>query len=490
MESLEPLEDLTMATRGETEVDLLIEGAELVNTLSGEVQRADVAIHRGRTIGFDCSCARKSLNLSGSVLSPDFIDAHVPLESAMVTVTEYARDVVPEWITTSGGGSSRDCRCSGMKGVRYILESSKDVPLNVYVMLSSCVPATHLETSRAELDVKALQELIDHERILGLAEVMNYPGVIYRNPAVLEKISMARPKNIDGRPTRHSDRGLQAYIAARIRSDHECSSLEDAKEKLRLGMSIIIREGRAAENLQDLLSLVTPLSSRQFMFVSDDRHHSDILDEGHINFMIGVAIQSGMDPTLALQIASFNAARYFCLKDLGAIAPGFRADITVLDDLENLSVKKVFKDGRLVAEDGHILVPLPSPIISKGSAMRVRDLSLEKSEIPSAHELDFIRVTVAIPDQIVTKSLLLPAKISEGKAIADISRDILVMAVIERHRTTGNVGLGFVQGFGLKGGTLATSVDHDPHNIAVVGISSKGYALRRPGSYLHGRRAG
>jgi adenine deaminase len=323
------------------------------------------------------------------------------------------------------------------------------------------------------LEVKALQELIDHERILGLAEVMDYPGIVYRDPVALEKIRMARSKNIDGHTPRLSGRDLQAYLAARIRSDHECSSLQEAREKLRLGMSAMIREGSAAKNLQDLLYLVTPLSSRQFMFISDDRHPLDILDEEHINFMIKVAVQSGMDPILALQIASLNAARYFGLKDHGAIAPGFKADIIVLDDRKNLWVKKVFKDGRLMAEDGRILVPLPSPIIPKGSAMRMRDLSLERLEIPAVPELDFIGVIGLIPDQIVIKPLLLPAKTSEGRAVADISRNILVMAVIEMHRTTGIMGLGFVQGFGLKSDALATSVAHDSHNIAVVGTSPR-----------------
>ncbi len=302
---------------------------------------------------------------------------------------------------------------------------------------------------------------------------MNYPGIIYRDPVALEKMRMARSKNIDGHTPRRSGRDLQAYRAARIRSDHECSSLQEAREKLRLGMSAMIRDGNAAKNLQDLLYLVTPLSSRQFMFSSDGRHPLDIHDEEHINFMIKVAVQSGMDSSLALQIASLNAARYFGLKDHGTIAPGFKANIIVLDDRENLWVKNVFKDGRMMAEDRRILVPLPSPIIPKGSAMRMRDLSLERLEIPAVPEIDFIGIIGLIPDQIVIKPLLLPAKTSEGRAVADISRNILVMAVIEMHRTTDIMGLGFVQGFGLKSDALATPVAHDVHNIAVVGTSPR-----------------
>ncbi|MDM7913075.1 MAG: amidohydrolase family protein, partial [Methanotrichaceae archaeon] len=326
---MDSLEELISAARCEIEVDCLLEGADIVNTLSGEVHRADVAIHNGRIAGFDCSSARETLDLRGRILAPGFIDGHVHIESAMVTIPEYARAVVPKGTTSVIIDPHEIANVLGIEGIKYLLDSSRNVPLNVYVMLSSCVPATDMETSGAYLDAEALSELMNDERVLGLAEVMNYPGVIFRNQEVLRKVRLAGRKRVDGHCPRLSGRDLTAYIAAGINSDHECTSVEEAREKLRQGVYIMIREGSAAKNLRDLLSLVTPYNCRHFLFVSDDRHPADILKEGHIDFMIKTAIKDGLNPILAMQIASLNAARYFGIRDLGAIAPGYRADIVV-----------------------------------------------------------------------------------------------------------------------------------------------------------------
>ena len=283
----------------------------MVNTLSGELHHANVAVHKGRVVGFDCYSARECIDLSGFVLSPGFIDGHVHIESAMVTVPEYARAVVPKGTTSVIIDPHEIANVLGVDGIRYMLESSRRVPLNVYVMLPSCVPATKMETSGAVLDAESLSELMDDERVLGLAEVMNYPGVVFRDPEVLKKIRLAGNKRVDGHAPQLSGRNLTAYIAAGIKSDHECTTLEEANERLRQGMHIMIREGSAAKNLLDLLPLVTPQNARQFLFVSDDRHPADILREGHIDFMIRTAIKHGLDPILALQIASLNAAAVF-----------------------------------------------------------------------------------------------------------------------------------------------------------------------------------
>jgi len=466
-----PLEELIAAARGELEVDLLLEGAEVANLLSGEVHRADVAVHRGRITGFDCLSARNTLDLRDRILAPGFIDGHVHIESAMVTVPEYARTVVPKGTTSVVIDPHEIANVWGEEGIRYMIDSSRNVPLGVFVMLSSCVPATNMETSGATLDSDALSRMMDLEPVLGLAEMMNYPGVIFRDPEVLKKIRLAGRKRVDGHAPKLSGRNLAAYITAGIRSDHECTSLQEAREKLRQGMYIMIREGSAAKNLRDLLPLVSPQNARQFLFVSDDRHPADILKEGHIDFMVSKSIEEGLDPILALQIASLNAAEYFGLSDLGAIALGYRADIAVLDELEHPHVIKVIKDGCLVAEDGDLIARLQVSPIPKRTSMHIGKLEPSTFEIKAGKGT--ARVIGIIPDQIVTRCLRLPPLVSDGKIVSDTKRDILKMAVLERHKATGNAGLGLVQGFGLKHGALATSVTHDSHNLAVVGVSDE-----------------
>jgi adenine deaminase len=465
------LEELIAAARGEVEVDLLLEGADIVNTLSGERHRSNVAISDGTVVGFDCSSAKRVVDLSGKLLAPGFIDGHVHIESAMVTIPEYARAVVPRGTTTVVADPHEIANVLGAEGIRYMLESSRLSPLSVFVMLPSCVPATHLETSGACLDAEALSEMIDEVGVIGIAEVMNYPGVIFRDPQVLAKIRLAGEKRVDGHCPLLSGRDLAAYVAAGIGSDHECTSSEEAKEKLRLGMRIMIREGTAAKNLDDLLPLVNDVNSRRFLFVSDDRHPSDILREGHIDSMVRRAVESGLDPIVAITIASLNAAEYFGLRDCGAIAPGRRADILVLDDLDELNVLKVLKDGKVVAEGGRMIAPL-------GKAQRPALASMQVGQIdPGSFDIkaegSLARVIGVVPNQIITRSLRLQPKVIDGYAVADVDRDLLKMAVVERHRGTGNVGLGLVSGFGLARGAIATSVAHDSHNIAAVGTSSE-----------------
>jgi adenine deaminase len=466
-----PLQELIAAARGEIEVDLLLTGGCVANILSGEVYRADVAIHKGRIAGFDCSSARQTLELEGKVLAPGFIDGHVHIESSMVTVPEFARAVVPRGTTTVITDPHEIANVWGEAGIRYMLQSSRDLPLNVLIMLPTCVPATNLESAGAALGADALDGLIAEDGVLGLAEVMNYPGVILRDPQVMKKLSLANGRPVDGHAPGLSGRDLSAYISAGIRSDHECTTIEEAREKLRYGMYIMLREGSAAKNLLDLLPLVTPQNSRQFLFVSDDRHPADILSEGHIDFMVKTAIEQGLDPIIALQIASLNAAQCFGLRDLGAIAPGYRADIVVLDRLEHPHVVRVIKDGKVVAEEGDLIARLSAPARPRHKSMQIRSLNPKSFEIPA--ENGPARVIGVVPQQIITRSLQLFPKIVAGKVVSDPERDILKMSVVERHKATGNVGLGLVQGFGLRQGAIATSVAHDSHNIAAVGVSDE-----------------
>jgi adenine deaminase len=462
-------EELIAAARGEIEADLLLSGGMLANVLSGEVYRADVAVHRGRIIGFECSRARKVLELDGRVIAPGFIDGHVHIESSMATVPEYARAVVPRGTTALVADPHEIANVWGAEGIRYILESSKDLPLDVYVMLPSCVPATNLETAGARLRAEDLGPLMQEERVLGLGEVMNYPGVLFRDPEVMAKLALAEGRPVDGHAPGLSGRDLSAYISAGIGSDHECTTIDEAREKLRSGMHIMLREGSAAKNLRDLLPLVSPANASRFLFVSDDRHPADILGQGHIDFMVRTAVELGLEPVIALKIASHNAAQYFGLHHQGAIMPGYRADMVVLDDLDGLRVEKVIKDGGLVAEGGRLCVSLKPAGGAKLRRMNMAPIgpgsfNIKAKEGPA-------RVIGVVDQQIVTRSLFLQPKIEDGFVVSDTENDILKMAVVERHKGTGNIGMALVQGFGLRRGAVATSVAHDSHNIAVVGVN-------------------
>ena len=464
-------EELIAAARGEIEVDLLLSGGQLANVLSGEVYRADVAVHRGRIVGFECSSARDVMELEGRIIAPGFIDGHVHIESSMVTVPEYARAVVPRGTTTVVADPHELANVWGEAGIRYILDSSRDLPLNVYVMLPSSVPATDLETAGARLAAADLALLLEEDRVLGLAEMMNYPGVLFRNREVMKKLALAEGRPVDGHAPGLSGRDLSAYIAAGIGSDHECTTIEEAREKVRAGMHIMLREGSAAKNLRDLLPLVTARNAARFLFVSDDRHPADLLGQGHIDFMVRTAVEQGIEPILALQMASINAARYFGLSHLGAIAPGYRADMVILDGLESLRPVKVIKDGALVAEEGRLCVSLRPARVAKGRSMNIAPLG--PASLAIAAQPGPARVIGVVDGQIVTRALSLEPSVEEGLVVYNTGRDILKMAVVERHHGTGNIGRALVQGFGLACGALATSVAHDSHNIAVVGVGDE-----------------
>ena len=462
-------EELIAAARGEVEVDLLLSGGQLANVLSGEVYRADVAVHKGRIVGFECCSARRVLELDGQIIAPGFIDGHVHIESSMVSVPEYARAVVSRGTTTVVADPHELANVWGEAGIRYILASSEDVPLNVYVMLPSCVPATDLETAGARLGAADLAMLLKEDRVLGLAEMMNYPGVLLRDAEVMAKLALAEGRPVDGHAPGLSGLDLSAYISAGIGSDHECTSIEEAREKMRSGMHIMLREGSAAKNLSDLLPLVTAKNAGRFLFVSDDRHPADLLGQGHIDFMVRTAVEQGLEPILALRIASINAARYFGLSHMGAVAPGYRADIVILDSLESLRPAKVIKDGILVAEEGRLCVSLKPTGGADRRSMNIAPLGPASFRIAAG--AGPARVIGVVDGQIVTRSLSLKPRVEEGLVVSDTGRDILKMAVVERHHGTGNIGLALVQGFGLARGALATSVAHDSHNIAVVGVS-------------------
>ncbi len=459
------LEKLIAVARGEEPADLLLKNAQLVNVLSAEIHPADIAIWQGQVVGFGDYPAHGTIDLRGQYVCPGFLDAHVHLESSMVQPAEFARAVVPRGTTGVICDPHEIANVLGLEGVRYILEASAGLPLSVYVMAPSCVPATHLETAGAELNATAIAALLKCERIIGLAEMMNYPGVLLRLPDVLAKLQSAGPHPIDGHAPGLSGLDLNAYIAAGIGSDHECTTLEEARQKLRRGMHLFIRQGTTARNLHSLLPLVTTANARRCSFCTDDRHPDTLLREGHMDDLVRQAIATGLDPVTAIQMATINTARYFGLRKVGAVAPGYRADLVVLSDLPAVRVEMVFAAGKMAARQGNYLRPV-TPVPPPGNPVRVEVSALDFT-IPAGEGA--ARVIGLIPDQIITEELRLEPAVAEGQVVADPDRDLLKIAVIERHKGSGNVGLGLVRGMGLKRGAIASSVAHDSHNLVVIG---------------------
>ena len=465
------LEALIAVAHGDEPADLLLKNARLVNVLAGEIHATDIALYRGQVAGLGSYEARETVDLDGRFVCPGFMDAHVHLESSMVQPSEFARAVVPHGTTTVICDPHEIANVLGLDGVRYILQASDGLPLQVYVMAPSCVPATHMETAGAELSAEDIEQLWAYPRVIGLGEMMNFPGVLFRVAPVLDKIKAAGSRPIDGHAPGLAGRDLNAYVAAGIRSDHESTELEEAREKLRRGMHLMIREGTTARNLRALLPVVTAANARFCHFCTDDRHPDTLLSEGHIDDLVRKAIAWGLDPVTAVQMATINTAEYFGLREVGAVAPGYRADLLVLDDLEAVTVAQVYAGGQLVAEKGNFLLERGQlPHVPVQPSMHV-PLSAIDLEIPASGSL--ARVIGVIPEQIVTEDLRLAPTTEDGLVVSDPQRDLLKIAVVERHHGTGHVGLGLVKGVGLKRGAIASSVAHDSHNIVAVGATDK-----------------
>ena len=466
-------EEYIAVARGERPADLLLRSARLVNVLTGEIHPADIAIAGGYIIGWGDYQAREVIDLAGAFVCPGFIDAHVHLESSMVTPAQFARAVVPRGTTAVIADPHEIANVLGVEGIRYILRASEGIPLRVFVMVSSCVPATHMETAGASVTPADVRALLGERRVLGLAEMMNYPGVLFRLPAVLEMLEAAGDLPVDGHAPGLSGKDLHAYIGAGIRSDHECTTAQEALEKARAGMHIHIREGTAARNLMDLLPAVTPHHAGMFSFCTDDRHPAELLREGHLDDIVRKAIAAGLPPIAAIQMATIHTARHYRLWELGAVAPGYRADLLVLEDLEGVQPAMVFHDGRLVARDGKLVEELalpPAPSLPPTMRIAWERVSFA---LPAPPAGTAVRVIGVIPDQIITRSLRMEPRVEAGQIVADVSRDLLKIAVVERHHASGNVGVGLVQGMGLRRGAIASSVAHDSHNIVVVGVDDR-----------------
>lgn len=452
-------------------MDLLLRNVRMVNVFSRNVSPVHIAVCDGAVAGFGDYEARETVDLKDRYVAPGFIDAHVHIESAMVGVSEFVRAVVPSGTTTVVADPHEIANVLGVPAIEYMIRSAADQPMNVRYALPSCVPATQMENAGAVLSAADLEPFLSHDSIVALAEVMNYPGVIFEEPDLLRKIQNTKHarKSIDGHAPGLIGKQLYAYLSAGIASDHECTTADEALKKLKAGMHIMIREGTCARNLDALFPIITEKTAHRVMWCTDDRHPHDLIDEGHVDAIVRRAVTMGLDPVLAIQIATLNPARYFRMDDVGALAPGYRADMIVFSDLHDLRVERVYTNGRLVAEGGAMLprVKKPAPVAIPKS-MNVKSMSPDFS-IPARGRR--IRVIDLVPDQVVTGQMITEAKLSDGRAVSDIRRDILKLAVVERHKATGNVGLGFVRGFGLRGGALASSVAHDSHNIIIMGAN-------------------
>ena len=456
---------------GEEKADLVLKNADYVNVFSDEICHGDIAVAEGLVVGMGDYSGVEEVDVTGKVVTPGFIDAHIHLESSLVSPASFARAVVPHGTTTVITDPHEIANVCGVGGIDYMMAASDGLPVDVHFMLPSCVPAMPFDENGERLTWRDINAYFDHPRVLGLAEMMNYPGVTHGERSTIEKIvvSQAHHKKIDGHAPGLSGRALNAYMSAGVYSDHECDTFDNALEKLRKGQFIMIRDGTAAQNLEALIGLITPRYAHRCMFCTDDKHPADLLEKGHIDYIVRKAIRLGADPIQAIKVASHHAARYFLLNNKGAISPGYLADFAVLDGLESANVTMVFKRGRMVWNGGE--VTLNEPRIDPDILSAVTDTfhlpELTEERLRAAGPLPLIGMK---DGQIVTENL----GMAEGVCP---ERDILKMVVCERHHDTGHVAVCYVKGYGLKRGAIAASIAHDSHNIIACGASDRDIAL-------------
>jgi adenine deaminase len=462
---------LIRTARGDCPADLLLGNARLVNVYLGAVEQKDIAVTDGFVVGFGNYPAKECIDLEGRFVAPGFIDSHVHLESAMLAPSEFARAVLPHGTTAVVADPHEIANVLGTNGIDYMLQATEGLPLAVFLSLPSCVPATSLETSGAVLKARDMAPYLRHPRVVALAEMMDFQGVIQEDAEVLAKIETAfqSGKRLDGHAPGLSGHRLHAYLVAGIGSDHECTTLAEAREKLAAGMAVMVRQGSAARNLDDLLPLVNAHTARRMMWCTDDCHPHDLQAQGHIDSLVRRAIDRGLDPVIAIQMATLNPAEYFRLDDLGAVAPGKRADMVVFDDLHHPVIQQVYAAGQRVADKGAIQPGILDDAVPL--ALGAMNFSLETLDFSVPAQGRGLRVIEVVRDQIITKAASTDAAVAQGLAVSDVARDLLKIVVIERHRHTGRTGIGFIRGFGLKSGALASSVAHDSHNIVSVGVT-------------------
>lgn len=460
------------AAAGREPADLVLKNATFVNVFSNELSTMDIAVAEGLIVGMGSYQGRSEVDCTGKIVLPGFLDAHIHLESSLVSPTEFVKAVLPHGTTTVVTDPHEIANVMGTDGIEYMLQATEDLPVDVRFMLPSCVPATPLDESGANLDYRAIDSFYDHPRVQGLAEMMNFVGIINGDSQVVEKIvaSQAHHKKIDGHAPGLTGNDLNAYIAAGVYSDHECSNVEEAMAKLERGQFIMIREGTAARNLEALAPLLCGKYIERCMFCTDDKHPSDLLEKGHIDYICREAVAMGADPIMTVQVACLHAARYFLLNNRGAIAPGYLADFAIVEDLKDFHVVTVYKRGKRVYHDG-IVEDFRLPEIPEHLNKRAHDTF----HLPVLSPADFANTRLRgvigmVPGQIITEDAGYAAGV-------DVSKDILKMAVVERHKNTRHIGIGYLKGYGLKSGAVATSVAHDSHNIICVGTNDEDMAF-------------
>ncbi len=466
------IKDKIDAAAGRTPADTLFCNGHMINVFTGEINKQDFAVKDGYICGFGRYKAEKAVDLSGFYVSPGFVDAHVHIESAMVTPAAFARGVVAKGTTTIVADPHEIANVLGIKGIEYMISSAEHQLMNICFAMPSCVPATSMETAGAVLDPVKTAAMLVKDDIIALAEMMNYPGVIYTDADVMEKIRVAGrlKKPVDGHAPGLTGKDLHAYVSAGILSDHECTTTREALEKLRLGMHIMIREGTCARNLADLLPAVNDHTWPRMMWCTDDRHPEDIIEQGHIDHIVRQAVNSGIAPVRALQMATINPADYFGLKEVGALAPGRRADFVLFRDLYDIRPEQVFALGRVAGQSGQYLGEITNSALDCPGAM---NLDIREIDLSIPFKSSRVQVIQALENQVLTDCFTADAIEKKGEAVSDPDRDILKIAVIERYSGRSGTGKGFVNGLGLKKGAVASSVAHDSHNIITAGTNDK-----------------
>jgi len=465
------LAELISVARGDTPADLLLQNARIVNTLVGIIEEGNVAIYGDRIAGIgNYHQARETIDLRGSYLAPGLINGHTHIESSMLHPVQYAQAVVPRGTSAIVTDLHEIANVAGLDGIQFVMNWAHKLDLDMFFMAPSCVPATHMETSGAEIGARDIKKAFRWQSVIGLGEVMNFPGVVSGNEQVLNKIEAVQGRVIDGHAPGVTGKNLNAYVAAGISSDHETTSLEEGREKLRRGMYLMIREGSSEKNLDTLLPLVNDRMYRRCLLVVDDRSCSDLLREGDIDAVVRKAIQKGLEPVRAIQLATINAAEHFRLYNRGAIAPGYMANLMTITDLAHLEIEMVFHKGKLVAREGRHLRPLPeTPARELANTVRIKPFAMEALKLRARGES--CSVIEIVPGQIVTRKRVERIGAVNGEINPQIGEDLLKLAVVERHKSNGNIGLGLVKGFGLKRGALASSIAHDSHNVIAVGTN-------------------